>query len=96
MNGPLNGKTGEFIRWVIGLGLAALVSYYTAIGSIRERVGNIDTREQGHFDEVQRTLQRMDANQEQRFNELKNYLQFIVQTGADAKTGEPYRIQGQR
>lgn len=96
MSGPLNGRTGEFLRWVIGLVLAGLVAYFTAIGSIRERVGNIDTREQSHFDEVQRTLIRMDMNQEQRFNELKQYLQFIVQTGADAKTGEPYRVQGRR
>lgn len=91
MTGPLNGKTGEYARWVITLVAAALVSYF----AFKERVAALDQREQDHFEAVQQTLKMMDRNNDQRFSEIKNYFDFIYQTGADAKTGEPYRVQGQ-
>ena len=56
----MNGKTGEIIRYVIGLGLAAIVAYFTALGSVQTSVAVIDSREQQHFDEIQRGLQRIE------------------------------------
>lgn len=91
MAGELNGKTGEYIRYVIGLGLAGLVAYYTAIGTLREsvsvvngRVGVVEQREQGHFDEVLRRLDRIERTMER-----------IEATGVDRRTGEPLAIQRQ-
>ena len=85
MSGPLNGKTGEIVRYLIGLGVAGVVAYFTAIGALQERVSRVETLEQSHFEEVQRSLQR-----------IERFMERIEATGADAKTGEPYRVQGQQ
>lgn len=82
--GPLNGKTGEMLRWVIGLMIAGLVYYFSGIGALQERVSKVETLEESHFQEVQRSLVR-----------IERFMERIEATGADAKTGEPYRIQGQ-
>jgi hypothetical protein len=55
----MNGK-GELLRYALGLVLAGLVAYFTAIGSVQTSVAVIDSREQQHFEEVQRTLQRIE------------------------------------
>jgi hypothetical protein len=45
MSGPLNGKTGEVVRWVIGLVLVALVSYFTSIGTVQTRISLVEDRQ---------------------------------------------------
>lgn len=88
-----NGKTGELLRYVIGLAMAALVAYFTAQIQTEHRLtqtdGNvaaIKTLEQAHFEEVQRSLIR-----------IERFMERIEATGADRQTGEPYAIQrGQR
>jgi mannitol-specific phosphotransferase system IIBC component len=40
----LNGKTGEIVRWALGLCLAALVSYFTAIGTLQTEVAVLKER----------------------------------------------------
>ncbi len=91
MTGSLNGRTGEMVRWVAGLVLAGLIAYLTAQTQIEHRmtttdgnVAGIKTLEQAHFEEVQRSLVR-----------IERAIERIEATGADAKTGEPYRVQGQ-
>lgn len=88
--GPFNGKTGELVRYLIGMGVAALVAYYTAQMQIEHRMTSTDgdvavikTLEQSHFEEVQRSLTR-----------IERAIERIEATGADSKTGEPYRVQG--
>lgn len=100
MSGPLNGKTATILQALIMAAFAALVGYYSGQIATEKRMGQTDaavatvnTREQSHFDEIQRTLDRNYVNSQQQFDELKSYLLLIVQTGADAKTGEPYRLQ---
>lgn len=56
----MNGWTGEALRWVAGLILAGVVSYYTAIGSIKARIGVIEERENNHYSEVMRKLDRIE------------------------------------
>lgn len=34
----LNGKTGEIVRWVLGLLLAAVVAYFTSMGAVQTRL----------------------------------------------------------
>lgn len=59
----MNGRTGELLRFIAGLAVAALVAYYTAIGAIREQVVMLDTREQQHFERLleQITFLRLDV-----------------------------------
>ncbi len=90
MTGPLNGKTGEMVRYVIALAIAGFVAYFTAQKQVDNRiavtesnVAVIKTLEQSHFDEVQRSLLR-----------IERAIERIEATGADARTGEPYRVQG--
>jgi hypothetical protein len=51
----------EVLRWVVGLGLAGVVSYYTAIGSIRSQINVVEERENNHYIEVIRRLDRMET-----------------------------------
>ncbi len=89
MTGPLNGKTGEYVRYLIALVAAGFVAYWSAQITIEHRLTKTDddlssvkTLEQAHFDEVQRSLIR-----------IERAIERIEETGADAKTGEPYRVQ---
>jgi hypothetical protein len=40
----LNGKTGEYVRWVLALALAGLVSYFTSIGAVQTRVAIAESK----------------------------------------------------
>lgn len=64
----LNGKTGEVLRWILGLVLAGIVAYFGAQSAIENRVAanegavqTIKATEQNHFEEIQRTLSRIEA-----------------------------------
>lgn len=87
--GGLNGKTGEVLRWVLGISLGCVVAYYTAQIEIERRltmtdgaVSAIRTLEEAHFQEVQRSLTR-----------IERAIERIEATGMDRKTGEPYAVQ---
>jgi len=55
----LNGHTGEYIRWLIGVGAAALVAYFTTISAIQAEVTEVKTRQDSQFSEVLRRLDIM-------------------------------------
>lgn len=59
-SGGMNGKTGEMLRWILGLALAAIVSYFTALGALQSKVAVVEEREQNHYNEVRRLLETMD------------------------------------
>ena len=44
--GSTNGKTGEFVRYLLAMVVAALVSYFTAIGTLQSRVSVMETKVQ--------------------------------------------------
>lgn len=77
MSGSVNGKTGEVLRWVIGSVVAALVSYFTALGAVQQRIERIDTREDAHFQQV---MQRLDEMR-QDFNGARAEILAIVRDG---------------
>ena len=56
----------EYVRWLVGLvfpvALAALVSYYTAVGAITQRIERIDTREEEHFERLLEQLEYLRAD----------------------------------
>jgi hypothetical protein len=85
----MNGKTGEYVRYLIGLGLAAMVAYFTAQTSTEHRmtqtngdVAAVRQLEQAHFEETQRSLLR-----------IERAIERIEATGQDRATGEPYSLQ---
>ena len=45
MSSPLNGKTGEVLRWAIGIGLAGLVYYFTGMGAVQTRIAVLEERQ---------------------------------------------------
>lgn len=55
-----NGKVVEFVKWALGVVVMVLVAYYTSLGTINERVTAVETREQAHFEEVMRSLERIE------------------------------------
>ncbi len=61
MNGNgSNGKTGEWLRWVLSMALAGIVSYFTAQGAIQSRVAVVEERELNHYGEMIRRLDRIE------------------------------------
>lgn len=54
-----NGRNGEWVRWSVGLAMAALVAYFTAIGTIKEEVTGIKATENAHFEELLRRFEVM-------------------------------------
>lgn len=52
----LPGPSEGWVKFLIPLVLAALISYFTSQSTIREEVSNVKTTEQNHFDEVLRRL----------------------------------------
>lgn len=52
-----NGRTGEYLRWLIGIGVAGLAAYVTAMGAIQVEVSAIKTRQDAQFSEVLRRLE---------------------------------------
>lgn len=80
-----NGRTGEWIRWLGGMVVAGIVAYLTAMGAMQKQIAIIDTREQTRWEEVQRTLTRMEANYQRVLEEWSN--------GVDRRTGEPLPLQ---
>ena len=58
---PLNGKTGELLRFVAGLALAGLVSYFTAMQALSVQIAEVRKVEEAHFDELKRAVERVDG-----------------------------------
>lgn len=58
----LNGKTGEVLRWVLGLAAAVLVAYYTAIGAINSDIAALKAKQESQFGEVLRRLESMQTD----------------------------------
>lgn len=59
-NGNGNGKSNAILRWLAGLVLAAIVSYFTAISAITERIAVVEERENNHYMELLRRLDRIE------------------------------------
>lgn len=57
MGEKFNGKTGEYIRYVMGLILAGIIAYFTTIGTLDKAVAQVREREDNHFSEVLRRLE---------------------------------------
>lgn len=64
----LNGKTGEWIRYLGGLVLAAVIAYFTAMSTINQAIAEVRTTEDAHFSEVLRRLDIMQTD----IRELRN------------------------
>lgn len=56
-----NGKLQELGRWVVTMFVTALVAYFTAQGTINERVTRVEAKEESHFQELLRSLDRVEA-----------------------------------
>lgn len=56
-----NGKSSELLKWVLGLVLAGLVSYFTTTSTMSERIAEVKATEEAHFQEL---LRRFDVLQE--------------------------------
>lgn len=55
-----NGKTGEMLRWVFGLVLAAVVAYFTSTGALQAQLAVITERENNHYSELLKRLDRIE------------------------------------
>lgn len=49
----------DWLWKLLGLAIAAMVAYYTALGAVEKRVEGIDAREQAHYHELMRRLDEL-------------------------------------
>ena len=56
-----NGRTGEMLRWVISLVLAAIVAYFSATGAMQAQIAVLTERENNHYQELIKRLDRIDV-----------------------------------
>jgi len=91
-----NGKTGEWLRFLLAASASLVIAYYSAQAVVNDKIadtqrqiaqvnGRVDvaiTKEESHFEEVQRSLLR-----------IERFMERIEATGADRATGEPYEVQ---
>ena len=62
VTGRLNGHAGDYLRWLIGVGAAGLVAYFTTISTIESGLAAVREREENHFEEVLRRLDQVQAD----------------------------------
>ena len=92
MAGSLNGRTGDVMRWCIGLAVAGIVSYFTAQGAMQQRLSVVETTERLHYEATQRDLQDIKGSlfrQEDRWQRVLDEWR----NGVDRRTGEPLPLQ---
>lgn len=53
--------TGEMLRWVLGLALAALVAYFTSTGAMQASLAVVAERESNHYNELVKRLDRIES-----------------------------------
>lgn len=53
----LNGKTGEYLRWLAGLALAGFIAYFTAMNAINSEIARMKATQESQFNEVLRRLE---------------------------------------
>lgn len=89
---PLNGKTGEVMRWLVVLIGAVLASYFTAQSAIQRDSAVTATRLNSFEGEVLRRLDRIEnglvTERQERREEFRDWL-----NGVDRRTGEPLPLQ---
>jgi len=91
---PLNGHTGEVARWIIGLVMLALVTYYNRDREAGERVVMIDVREQIRFEENQRSFSRIERAVEEQGEKLEALISSESRRIRPEGTSEPTYPRG--
>jgi hypothetical protein len=92
MSGSLNGKTGELMRWVIGLCVAVIVSYFTAQNATNERLTKVETQGAERWEYLKQTLSRIESKQDEDRADFRRTLREWA-NGIDRRTGEPLPLQ---
>lgn len=59
MNTP-SGNKSEWLRFLLGMALAGGVAYFTADSAMKARISVMEEREQNHYSEVLRRLDRIE------------------------------------
>lgn len=81
MGGPLNGRTGDMMRWAISLALAGVVAYFTAQNAANQRLTVVET----DIRWMRTTLDKLDGRLERVIDDWS--------TGVNRRTGEPLPLQ---
>lgn len=92
MGGPLNGRTGDMLRWLIGGGVIVLASYFASQQATNERLTKVETQGAERWEYVKSALERIENNQNADRAEIRNILQ-DWRNGIDRRTGEPLPLQ---
>ena len=58
---PYNGRTGEMVRWIANLAIAALVAWLSASGAMQSQLAVLQERESNHYLELIKRLDRIET-----------------------------------
>ena len=68
----MNGRSGEYLRFFIGVAAAATVAYFTTINALQSEMSATKARQDSQFEEVLRRMDIMQADiREIRANERR-------------------------
>lgn len=56
-----NGRTGEYVRWIMTIIIGGVVAYFTALGTLQAQLAVVVERERNHYDEIIRRLDRIET-----------------------------------
>lgn len=74
----LNGKTGEVLRWLLGMVSAALIAYFTAQSAIEQRVTAVETRQSAQYEDLQRQVTDAKSDIKADIRELRSDLRDLM------------------
>ena len=74
MQMPVNGKTGDLVRWLIGVAAAAAVAYFTTVSAINRELGEVRSTEHAHH-----------SQNSENFKELKDDIRELRRALAEAE-----------
>ena len=57
----INGRTGEYARWILTIVIGGVVAYFTALGTLQAQLAVVVERERNHYDEIIRRLDRIEV-----------------------------------
>lgn len=80
---PATGGSSVVLMWIVGLAIAGGVSYFTSKSTIESRVTQVETKEATHFEEVQRSLDRIERSLERTNERLETRPPIVVERERD-------------
>lgn len=59
---PQGSGKADFLRWLIGVAMAAFVAYFTTISTLNQGLAEVRERQKNQFEEIMRRLEMLQVD----------------------------------